>query len=177
MWDRADARLAPAYWPWSLLAQPEPLPERILAAAPDAVVDNALGGCGSDPATFPPEVRAAYADALRDPTHVHAICEEYCAAASVDRAHDAADRAAGCRIACPVLALWGAGGALDTRYADAGRPIATWRDWSDDVRGGSGAGGHFLPSKRSTRPLRRSGASSATMTPAAPSRPRRHRIE
>jgi haloacetate dehalogenase len=77
VWDRADARFALAFWPWSLLAQPEPLPERILAAAPEAIVDAALGGWGSPSAVFPPEVRAAYVQALRDPAHVHAICEEY----------------------------------------------------------------------------------------------------
>jgi haloacetate dehalogenase len=45
VWDRADARFALAYWPWSLLAQPAPLPERILAVAAEAIVDHALGGC------------------------------------------------------------------------------------------------------------------------------------
>ena len=60
----------------SLLSQPEPLPERLLSAAPDAVVDNALGGWGSPGDVFSPEVRTAYIDALRDPKHVHAICEE-----------------------------------------------------------------------------------------------------
>src|SRR5207302_3293560 len=60
VWDRADARFALGFWPWSLLAQPEPLPERILAAAPEAIVDDALGGWGSPSAAFPPEVRAAY---------------------------------------------------------------------------------------------------------------------
>ncbi len=30
VWDLVDARFGLAYWPWSLLAQPEPLPERIL---------------------------------------------------------------------------------------------------------------------------------------------------
>jgi haloacetate dehalogenase len=40
---RADARLALAYWPWSLLAQPEPLPERLIMADPAIVVDDALG--------------------------------------------------------------------------------------------------------------------------------------
>src|SRR5215203_3788291 len=39
VWDRADARFALAFWPWSLLAQPEPLPERILTAVPEAIVD------------------------------------------------------------------------------------------------------------------------------------------
>ena len=43
-WERADARFALGFWPWSLLAQPEPLPERILAAVPKAIVDDALGG-------------------------------------------------------------------------------------------------------------------------------------
>jgi haloacetate dehalogenase len=47
VWERADARFALAYWPWSLLAQPEPLPERLIEAAPDAVVDDALAGWGS----------------------------------------------------------------------------------------------------------------------------------
>ncbi|TIW85214.1 MAG: alpha/beta hydrolase, partial [Mesorhizobium sp.] len=59
-WDRADARLALGYWPWSLLAQPAPLPEKILAGAPDAIVDKALGGWGSSPDVFPAGIRRAY---------------------------------------------------------------------------------------------------------------------
>jgi haloacetate dehalogenase len=70
MWDRADARFANAFWPWSLLAQPAPLPERLISAAPDAVIDDALGGWGSSLAAFPSEVRAAYINALRDPVRV-----------------------------------------------------------------------------------------------------------
>ena len=127
VWDRADARFALAFWPWSLLAQPEPLPERILAAAPDAIVDDALGGWGSPSAVFSPEVRAAYVHALRDPSHAHAICEEYRAAATIDREHDKADRASGRRIVCPLLALWSAQGALDTWYVEESGPIALWR--------------------------------------------------
>jgi haloacetate dehalogenase len=118
VWDLADARFALAYWPWSLLAQPEPLPESMLTAAPEAVVDNALGGWGSPAGAFPPEVRAAYVEALRD--SAHAICEEYRAAASVDREHDREDLASERRISCPVLDLWGAGGPLDAWYAEQG---------------------------------------------------------
>lgn len=145
VWDRADAKFALAYWPWSLLAQPEPFPERILEAAPDAIIDNALGGWGSPTSVFPPEVRAAYVQALRDPDHVHAICEEYRAAAAIDREHDKADRAAGRRIACPLLVLWSAGGALDTWYVEESGPMALWRAWSDDVQGRSLNAGHFFP--------------------------------
>src|SRR5919204_2364170 len=64
VWERADARFALAYWPWSLLAQPEPFPERVLAAAPEAIVDDALAGWGTPPSVFAGEVRAAYVDAL-----------------------------------------------------------------------------------------------------------------
>jgi haloacetate dehalogenase len=143
--ERADARFALAFWPWSLLSQPEPLPERLIAADPAAVVDDALTGWGSQGAGFPPQVRAEYIEALRDPATVHAICEEYRAAATLDRARDAADRDTGRRITAPVLALWGAGGPLDTWYADAGGPLGIWRRWADDVRGRPIAGGHFFP--------------------------------
>jgi haloacetate dehalogenase len=145
VWDLADARFALAYWPWSLLAQPEPLPESVLAAVPEAVIDNALGGWGSPPAAFPPEVRAAYAESLRDPGHAHAICEEYRAAATIDREHDRADRASGRRVACPLLALWSARGPLGTWYAGEGGPIGLWRAWGDDVQGHALDAGHFFP--------------------------------
>ena len=102
------------------LAQPAPLPERLLAAVPDAVIDDALGGWGSPAGVFNDGVRAAYVAALRDPDRLHAICEEYRAAATLDRAHDEADQARGRRITCPLLALWSAQGPLGTWYEAAG---------------------------------------------------------
>ena len=145
VWERADARLALGFWPFSLLAQPSPLPEQLLLAAPEAVVDNALSQWGSPPETFPDWLRRAYVDALRDPAHVHAICEEYRAAASIDRTIDAPDRDAVRRIACPLLALWSESGALATWYDDAGGPLGLWRQWADKVSGQPVAGGHFFP--------------------------------
>jgi haloacetate dehalogenase len=53
--------------------------------------------------------------------------------------------AAGRRIACPLLALWSAEGALASWYADEGGPLALWRQWCNDVRGGPVTGGHFFP--------------------------------
>ena len=144
-WDLADACFALSYWPWSLLAQPEPLPERVLMGAADAIVDNALTSWGSPADAFPQEVRAAYVEVLRDPAHAHAICEEYRAAATIDRAHDEVDSAASRQIACPVLALWSARGALADWYADAGGPLALWRQWAGDVHGYAVEAGHFFP--------------------------------
>ena len=143
--DRADARFALAFWPWSLLAQPAPFPETLVSAAPEAIVDNALGEWGSDRTAFPADARQAYIDALRSREAVHAICEEYRAAATLDREHDEADRRAGQTIACPVLALWSEGSSLDTWYADAGGPLGILRQWAPNVSGRAVRGGHFFP--------------------------------
>jgi haloacetate dehalogenase len=145
VWEHADAEFALAYWPWSLLAQPDPLPERILTAAAEAIVDDALGGWGSPSTVFSPRIRDAYVQALRDPRHAHAICEEYRAAATIDREHDRADRASGRRIVCPLLVLWSAQGSLDTWYVEQAGPIGLWRVWGDDVQGHALKAGHFFP--------------------------------
>ena len=71
--------------------------------------------------------------------------EEYRAGGTLDRTHDHADRAAGRRISCPVLALWGGSGPLATWYEDAGGPLALWREWARDVEGHGVQAGHFFP--------------------------------
>jgi haloacetate dehalogenase len=151
VWERADAKLTLDFWPWSLLAQPERLPERILTSVPDAIIDNALGEWGTRPDVFPPEIRETYVEALKEPRHAHAICEEYRAAASIDRKHDRADRENKRRISCPVLVLWSARGSLDTWYVNEGGPIGLWRAWADDVRGHTIDGGHFFPEQAADR--------------------------
>jgi haloacetate dehalogenase len=146
VWDRADARMALAFWPWSLLAQPEPLPERLLESAPEAVVDHALSGNWGTPAdAFDESVRATYIAALSDGAHIHAICEEYRAAATIDRDHDATDRKTGRRISCPVLALWSGLGPLSSWYTSEGGPLSLWRELAENVDGRPVAGGHFFP--------------------------------
>jgi haloacetate dehalogenase len=150
---RADARSALAFWPWWLLAQPAPLPERLILADPEVVVENALGEWGSVRASFPPQVRAAYIQALRDPKTVHAICEEYRAAATIDFAKDREDREADRRIVCPALVLWSEGSGLDTWYEEAGGPLGIWREWATDVRGRAISGGHFFPEQNSSETI------------------------
>jgi haloacetate dehalogenase len=136
---RVDGDLMMSFWVWSFLSAPEPTPERLIAGAPDAFVNHMLDAWTERPDTFPDEVRAAYITPFRDPDTVHAICEEYRAAATLDRAHDEADR--GRRgIACPVLVLWS-----HTGWVAGWDPLAIWRTWADDVRGSPVAAGHFLP--------------------------------
>ena len=145
VWDRADARLALSFWPFSLLAQPEPLPERLILGAADSVVDDALSNWGTPPETFPAAIRSAYIDALSDPAHVHAICEEYRAAASVDRLHDETDMNNCRRIQCPLLALWSSTGGLAEWYQAESGPLGLSKRWADNVQGRAIDGGHFFP--------------------------------
>jgi haloacetate dehalogenase len=138
--NRADARFALDYWVWSFLAAPYPLPERSIRANPDLFVDHMLDSWSTTPRAFPDDVRQAFRQSFHDPGTVHAMCEEYRAAASLDVAHDEADRGRR-RIACPVLALWSRHGTLESWYD----VLAIWQGWGDDVRGRALDCGHFLP--------------------------------
>jgi haloacetate dehalogenase len=145
VWARADDKLALGYWHWGFLAQPAPLPERLIAGDPDAYFDHHLLmiGLGSDPEAYPDEVMAAYRRQLDDASAVTAICEDYRAGATVDRQLDEADR--GREITCPVLCLWGARGALPIFYADV---LAVWRPWAPGVTGRGVEASHFLVEDR-----------------------------
>ena len=139
-WNRADARFAQTYWPWSLLSQKEPLPESYLLGAPEAVFHNPFGQ-----GSFGPEILEEYGSTYRDPARVHGICEEYRAAAAIDVEHDRADKEASKRIQCPMLHLWAEGGWLDNYYAKDGGPLGIWRQWAPKVQGQVIKGGHFFP--------------------------------
>jgi haloacetate dehalogenase len=137
---RADMEFSLGYWVWSFLAAPAPVPEALIAGEPDVFVDHMLQAWSDDPDVFPPEVRAEYIAKFRDPDTVHAICEEYRAAATLDVQDDEADRGRR-RITCPTLALWSRTGAVASWY----EPLAVWKAWADDLQGGPIAAGHFLP--------------------------------
>jgi haloacetate dehalogenase len=139
-WSRSDARFAQTYWPWSLLSQKQPLPESYLLGAPKAVFDHPFGQ-----GSFGPEILEEYVATYRDPARVHAICEEYRAAATIDVEHDRADKVASRRIECPMLHLWAEGGPLDTFYAKDGGPLGIWRQWAPRAQGQAMHGGHFFP--------------------------------
>ena len=140
VWARADGSFAQVYWHWGFLSQPRPVPETLIAADPEFFfLDAQFGGL-----LRRVDAVAHYAEALHDPSVVHAVCEDYRAGAGIDRLLDEQDRAAGRRITCPVQVLWGAQGALPLWYDVP----AVWRDWADEVTGQALACGHFLPEER-----------------------------
>jgi haloacetate dehalogenase len=141
VWARSDATTAVGYWHWGFLAQPAPLPERLILGDPEAWFDFHVRrmGIGDDRTLYPAEVVEAYRWQLRDPVTVKAMCEDYRAGATIDRELDEADR--GRLIESPVLALWGTRGALPHFYGDV---LAVWREWATDVRGRAIDASHFL---------------------------------
>jgi haloacetate dehalogenase len=141
-WASWDAELAMAAYHWTFLAQPAPLPERMIAADGPGYVDWTLSSWthGRTLDVFGADALESYRAQGADPERVAAMCNDYRAGATVDRRIDAESRAAGAQIAAPTLFVWGAGGFP----AKTGDPLGVWRDWAPDLRGVELQGsGHF----------------------------------
>jgi haloacetate dehalogenase len=134
--ERMAEEPAPDYWPFFLLAQPAPFPERLIGASAEYFLQHVLDDWTAVPGAIEDEAFARYL-ATFTPETIASICSEYRAAFHIDRPLDAEDRGAGRRIACPVLVHWGS--------EDMADPLPVWRRWAVDVQGGPLPCGHFLP--------------------------------
>ncbi len=135
--------LATAYYHWFFFIQPYDLPETLIGADPGYYLRKKLGGWGTSLDTFAPEVLAEYERCFDEAT-IHASCEDYRAAASIDLVHDDADRDEGRKIACPLLTLWGGLGVIERLYDVR----EVWREYAHDVRGKPIDAGHFLAEEK-----------------------------
>jgi haloacetate dehalogenase len=140
-WAAWSADLALAAWHWTFLAQPAPIPERLIAADPSGFTDHLLASWtrARDLSPFAPAALASYRAQMADPARRAAMCADYRAGATTDRALDLADRAAGHRIAAPLCFLWAESGFA----ARTGDPLGIWRRWASRVSGASCVAGHF----------------------------------
>lgn len=141
---RADMAFGQSYFHWFFMTQPFDLPERLIGADPEFYWRKHTSREPKGADFFAPEALADYLRCFANPATIHAICEDYRAAATIDMKIDEADRAAGRRIQAPLLALWGAKGRLEAWYDT----LAIWRDWARDVRGRALDCGHYLPEER-----------------------------
>jgi haloacetate dehalogenase len=139
--ERTDMAFAMGYYHWFWFAQPHPFPENVISAAPDAWFRAHTSREPKPPDFFAPEALADYLQSVRDPLMIRGMCEDYRAAATIDLAHDRASRAAGEKIRCPLLVLWGAKAKIEQWY-DA---VAIWRQYcASTVAGGAVPSGHYL---------------------------------
>ncbi len=122
MYARTDKAFATRYFWWFFLIQPYDLPERMIGADPAFFLDKHLDGQSRTPGVPSPALRREYLRCYADPAAIHAICEDYRAAAGIDLDHDRADEDK--RIMAPLLALWGARGTVGALYD----VLATWRE-------------------------------------------------
>jgi haloacetate dehalogenase len=141
MYEQTNMEFARAYWWWFWLIQPAPFPESMVAAAPEIYLKKKIGWGHAGLKPFTDETYAAYLSYVSDPATMHAMCEDYRAAASIDLVHDRDDRTAGRKITCPVNLLWGEFGVVNRCF----KPLEDWRQVADDVRGHTVPCGHYIP--------------------------------
>jgi haloacetate dehalogenase len=138
MYAQTDKMFATAYYHWFFLIQPYDLPERLIGSDPVYYLRRKIGAWAAGASRFDPRAQAEYERCFNNPATIHATCEDYRAAASLDLEHDAAD--ADKRVACPLLVLWGEKGVINRLFD----PLSDWRGVAKDVRGKALPCGHFL---------------------------------
>jgi haloacetate dehalogenase len=126
------------------------LPETLIGGNPDFFLRYKMASQtkSKNLDAIDPRALQHYLAAFRDPSRVHAMCEDYRAGAYADFEIDRADRDAGKRITIPMLALWGdagiAGGGAPATPRAAATPLDTWKTWATNVSGAPVDSGHFL---------------------------------
>ena len=138
MYAAADMDFGRAYYHWFFLIQPAPLPETLIGNNVEFFLRQKLAQWGRTNDAITEAAFAEYLACFSKPETIHASCEDYRAAASIDLDHDRAD--ADKKLAMPVLALWGERGFVGQTYD----VITEWQKVAEDVRGHGVPGGHFL---------------------------------
>jgi haloacetate dehalogenase len=137
-----DKEMATGAFNWFFSIQPDGLPERLIGAEPAFYLHWILDHWSGRKGALAPEAVAEY-ERCFDAAMIRATNEEFRAAATVDLAHDEADK--GRKISCPTLLLWSA--ASWTNFD----VLEVWRSRAEDVRGAAFDCGHFLPEEHPKR--------------------------
>jgi haloacetate dehalogenase len=145
LYQNITREFATVFYHWFLLVQPSPFPETLVANSAEYFLKSTLLWLGGHPISDPipdwlgADVFREYLRCFLDPASIHAICEDYRAAASIDLTHDGADLNR--KIECPLLVLWSEKGPFHRMY----NVLQTWQERAKDARGKPLPTGHFLP--------------------------------
>ncbi len=142
VFETIDQRVATSYFHWFFLIQPFDFPERLIGQDPRYYLLSRMTSWGSKQEAFPAEVLDEYVRCFSDPACIHATCEDYRAAASIDLEHDRADLHN--KVTCPLLVLWGGRGLVGAAYDS----IACWQERARHVGGHAIDCGHFIPEEK-----------------------------
>jgi haloacetate dehalogenase len=125
---------------WLFLAAGDGVPEHMIGADPGYWLRALTGRLLGEGASIEPEVMEDYIRCFRHPGTIAGTCADYRSAAGIDLILDDEAWAAGQKVECPLLVLWGAHGLVGS--AD---PLAIWQQYAPDVHGHALHVGHFLP--------------------------------
>ncbi len=139
MYAQTNQEFATRYFWWFFLIQPNGLPEKMIGADPEYFLRKHIAGQVKIEGSVSEDIIAEYLRSYKDPATLHAICEDYRAAASIDLEHDQADQDR--RVKAPLMALWGAQGVVGELYDVR----ATWQEKATLVSGQSLPCGHAIP--------------------------------
>ncbi len=140
MYEQTSMDFAKGYWHWFFLIQPEPIPETLIGANPEFWLKNHMGrhaGTG----IFSPDRWNEYLAGASNPLSMHAMCEDYRAAATIDLVHDRTDREANKQLEMPLRVLWGEHGLVNKCF----KPIEDWQKVAKNLSGTSVPCGHYIP--------------------------------
>ena len=140
MYENTTMEFAKGYWHWFFLIQPEPVPETMIGANPEYWLKNHMGrhaGTG----IFSPDRWAEYLAGATNPQSMHAMCEDYRAAATIDLVHDRVDRDSEKKLSMPLYILWGEHGLVHKCF----KPLEDWKMVANEVTGKSVPCGHYIP--------------------------------
>lgn len=141
-WRSWNAELAMKAYHWTFLAQPYPLPEQMIGADPKAYMSGILNKWThtQEDSIFSGQAMSSYLEQCENPARIHAMCADYRAGWSFDRAADEKDRSTGRTIDCPVFFLWGEHGFP----AQTEKPAQLWAPWAPNSADASCNSGHFV---------------------------------
>jgi haloacetate dehalogenase len=140
MYEQTSMEFAKGYWHWFFLIQPEPIPETMIGANPEYWLKNHMGrhaGTG----IFSTDRWSEYLKGAANPSGMHAMCEDYRAAATIDLEHDRLDRQTNQKLRIPLRVLWGEHGLVNKCF----KPLDDWGKVAENVTGGALPCGHYIP--------------------------------
>jgi haloacetate dehalogenase len=142
IYTEADRKIAEDYYHWFFLIQPFDYPERMIGNDVPYYLSKKMGKYSFGRDVFTEDAMAEYLRCFSNPDTIHASCEDYRAAATIDLEHDEADLSV--KLAMPLLVLWGQKGAMERNYD----VLEAWLERAEDVRGEALACGHYLAEER-----------------------------
>jgi haloacetate dehalogenase len=145
MFENTNQKFATGYYHWFFLIQPDNLPETLIGSNAKYYLTEKLKRWSDQDVAFDDKFDpSAVEEYVRcfDEDSIHATCEDYRAAATVDMNDDFDDRKK--KIEMQLLVLWGRYGFIHKTYD----VLKIWKDYALKVQGKALDCGHFLPEEK-----------------------------